>query len=239
VSFDVDISSSRGSEAVASKFHVHVDRSRGQSGKWTTTLSIPVESRIPSDAPGFDERPVTVTVDENDRASFAKANGGSWTPMTYAEILKAGYPMLTPPTETEKAEALRLERSLAGSKSPVNIGWIEELVRSTDERHDDHSRMAASFAAPSTDARGHLHYSKSNGRSAVDIDVDPVTGEVAEVHGTESGQPAVNVSHRYGSAPGWSIRSSSRSESNALKGQQSRASTVTLSNVSIDGRRIQ
>jgi hypothetical protein len=203
-------------------------------------MSLPVASRIPSDAPGFDKRPVSVTVDENGHASFTRADGGSWTPMTYAEILKAGYPTLTPPTEAEKAEALRLERSLAGSPSALNIGWIEALVRSTDERHDDHSRMAAGFAAPSTDARGHLHYVKSNGRSGVDVDVDPITGEVSEVNGTEAGQQAVKVTHRYsGGAPGWSIRNSTRAESNALRGQQGRASTVTVSNVSIDGRRVQ
>jgi hypothetical protein len=240
VSFDVDVASSRADVAAASKFHVHVDRARGQSGRWTTTLSIPVETRIPADAPGFDQRPVSVTIDETGRASFTRANGASWTPMTYAEVVKAGYPMLTPPTEQEKAEALRLESTLARSKSPVNIDWIEALVRSSDERRDEIAAMAAKFGSPTTDSRGHWHFSKSKGSSGVDVDVDPGSNEVTEVHGTESSAPATSVVYRYATGvPGWSIRTSARAESNALRGFANRASTVTLSNVQVDGRRVQ
>jgi hypothetical protein len=240
VVFDVDVESSPSAGPAAAKMHMHVDRTRGQSGKWTTTFSIPVESRIPADAPGFDQRPVSVTVDENGRATFTRANGGSWTPMTYAEIVKAGYPMVTPPTEQEKAEALRLERTLVGSKSPVNIGWIESLVRSDDERRDELARTTAGSGSPTTDARGHQHFSKSHGQSAVDIEVDPASSEVMEIRGTESGQPAVAITHRYSrNAPGWSIRTTTRAESSALRGFASRASTVTLSNLQIDGRRVQ
>lgn len=240
VVFDVDVESTPNSGSTPTKMHMHVDRTRGQSGRWTTTFSIPIESRIPTDAPGFDQRPVSVTIDENGRATFTRANGGSWTPMTYAEIMKAGYPMVTPPTEQEKAQALRLERALAGRQSPVNIAWIESLVRSADERREDLARMTAGFGPPTVDARGHQHFSRSKGQSAVEIDVDPASSEVAEIRGTESGRPAVSLEHRYsGDAPGWSIRTSTRVQSNALRGFASRTSIVTLSNLQIDGRRVQ
>jgi hypothetical protein len=239
VSFDVDVASTR-STSSATTMHLHVDRTRGVGNGWTSIVTLPSQSALPN-PPGNELRPTTAKIDEAGQVTVYQKNGAVWKPMTYSDIMAQGYKLLTPRTPAESAKAVRLSQLLATQKngSVFHARWIEALVRSSSERHEEVVAAVRGFAQGATDSRGHNHYSRVQGNSSIDIDVDPATDNVGGIVSTEDGVPATNTTNRYAEGPpGWSIRRESHAENFALHGQPGRTATVTLSNIVINGQRI-
>lgn len=240
ITFDVEVVGTRSDSRTTMRMQWHVDRVRSENNQWTTALTLPDEPGLES-APGADLRPTSAVVDATGHVTILQKNGEVFKPRTYAEIVSAGYKLQTPPSAEEAARAVELERKLVERFGSVGlqIQWIEALVRSPAERHADVVRAVRAFDAPAIDDRGYAHYTRVQGDTKIDIEIDPATDDVLSLSSTLDGELATRVAHRFVDGPdGWSVRRVSVAESSALRGQPARTSTVTLSNVVINGRSI-
>jgi hypothetical protein len=118
----------------------------------------------------------------------------------------------------------------------TDMRWIDELIMSDSARAAEGARVKTLSSAPTRDAAGLDHYARQVGASSVDIAVDPARGAIANQVVSKNGS-ARRTSHQYVDGPsGASIRWSTTIQQSTPTAN--RSTSITLSNVTIDGQEV-
>lgn len=238
VEFDAALSRSIGQQATSNVLSIHVQRTRTASGRWRSVLLFRKDEML-SMAPNSENRFSTAVIDEDGRLTIYRENGEIMPLPHVDDVIARNVKPGSPQPDSRAFEAKRRER-VAARQFAFPTGWIDGAVMTLEGRGAEAQRIVGDARRTTVGVAGGEHFVTAKNGLETDAEIDPTSGALASVTLSRGGAVVARITRTYATTSnGISVRRQLTAQRLDANGAAEQTSTVLLTNIIIDGEKLQ